>query len=69
MSARQPQSARLSAAPGTTPALCTALPLPVLQVPFEQVPDLVGARKVYLQAGYAYVSKDQMSSLVVQPFR
>lgn len=91
------------------------------QVPFEQVPDLVAARRVYLQvgllrvqpawakvaldgqqrhagpelqdccmhvatsrptatclhapaaawvqAGYAYVSKDQMSSLVVQPFR
>ncbi|KAL4459160.1 hypothetical protein ABPG75_014025 [Micractinium tetrahymenae] len=39
------------------------------KVPFEQVPDLVGGRKVYLQAGYAYVSKDQMSSLVVQPFR
>lgn len=39
------------------------------KVPFEQVPDLVGGRKVYLQAGFAYVSKDQMSSLVVQPFR
>ncbi|KAI7846146.1 hypothetical protein COHA_000316 [Chlorella ohadii] len=39
------------------------------KVPFEQVPDLVAARRVYLQAGYAYVSKDQMSSLVVQPFR
>ncbi|KAI3424068.1 hypothetical protein D9Q98_009431 [Chlorella vulgaris] len=39
------------------------------KVPFEQVPDLVASRRVYLQAGYAYVSKDQMSSLVVQPFR
>lgn len=44
-------------------------PRRALQVPFEQVPDLVGGRKVYLQAGFAYVSKDQMSSLVVQPFR
>jgi len=38
-------------------------------VPFEQVPDLVAGRRVYLSAGFAYVSKDQMSSLVVQPFR
>lgn len=39
------------------------------KVPFEQVPDLVAGRRVYLQAGFAFVSKDQMSSLVVQPFR
>lgn len=39
------------------------------KVPFESVPDLVGSRKVYLHQGYAYVSKDQVGSLVVQPFR
>ncbi|EFN53581.1 hypothetical protein CHLNCDRAFT_8099, partial [Chlorella variabilis] len=39
------------------------------KVPFEQVPDLVASRRVYLQAGFAYVSRDQMSSLVIQPFR
>ena len=39
------------------------------KVPFESVPDLVATRKVYLQAGFAYVSRDQVGSLVVQPFR
>jgi DNA primase large subunit len=39
------------------------------KVPFESVPDLVGSRKVYLHAGFAYVSRDQVGSLVVQPFR
>ncbi|PSC74333.1 putative DNA primase large subunit [Micractinium conductrix] len=39
------------------------------KVPFEQVPDLVATRRVLLRQGWAYVSKDQMSSLVVQPFR
>ena len=39
------------------------------KVPFESVPDLVGTRRVYLRQGFAYVSKDQVGSLVVQPFR
>lgn len=39
------------------------------KVPFEIVPDLVATRKVYLRLGNAYVSREQISSLVVQPFR
>ena len=39
------------------------------KVPFESVPDLVGSRKVYVHSGFAYVSRDQVGSLVVQPFR
>lgn len=39
------------------------------KVPFETVPDLVASRRVYLSKGFAYVSRDQVSSLVVQPFR
>lgn len=50
-------------------ARCHQLVVACLQVPFEQVPDLVAGRRVFLQAGFAFVSKDQMSSLVVQPFR
>lgn len=42
---------------------------PTGQVPFELVPDLVAGRRVLLRAGSAYVSKDQVASLVVQPFR
>lgn len=39
------------------------------KVPFELVPDLVGSRRVFLKGGYAYVSRDQVGSLVMQPFR
>jgi DNA primase large subunit len=39
------------------------------KVPFEVVPDLVSSRIVYLRLGNAYVSREQVSSLVVQPFR
>lgn len=39
------------------------------KVPFEAVPDLVGSRRVYLKDGFAFVSRDQAASLVVQPFR
>ena len=40
-----------------------------LQVPFEQVPDLVASRRVFLRRGLAYVAKDQIASLVVAHFR
>ena len=40
-----------------------------LQVPFEQVPDLVAGRRVFLRRGLAYVAKDQIASLVVAHFR
>jgi DNA primase large subunit len=39
------------------------------KVPFEAVPDLVATRRVFLRGGFAYVSRDQVGSLVVQPFR
>eukprot|EP00887_Chlorella_sp_A99_P006989 scaffold2.g6989.t1 len=39
------------------------------KVPFEQVPDLVATRRVYLRGGAAYVPREHVSSLVVQPFR
>jgi DNA primase large subunit len=39
------------------------------KVPFEAVPDLVATRRAYLEAGWAYVSREQVASLVAQPFR
>ncbi|KAF6264179.1 eukaryotic and archaeal DNA primase, large subunit-domain-containing protein [Scenedesmus sp. NREL 46B-D3] len=39
------------------------------KVPFQAVPDLVGGRRVLLQAGQAYVGEDQVYSLVVGAFR
>lgn len=39
------------------------------KVPFEAVPDLVATRRVFLRSGEAYVSRDQISSLVGQPYR
>ena len=40
-----------------------------LQVPWEQVPDLVAGRRVLLRAGMAYVHKREIGSLVVSHFR
>lgn len=40
-----------------------------MQVDFEQVPDLVAGRKVFLQRGQAYVFKTDVASLVVGHFR
>ena len=39
-----------------------------LQVPFEQVPDLVASRRVLLRAGWAFVSRHEVASLVVGQF-
>eukprot|EP00958_Prasinococcus_capsulatus_P027829 scaffold5931_cov410-Prasinococcus_capsulatus_cf.AAC.7 len=39
------------------------------KVPFEEVPELVASRRVYLSKGFAYVPRDQLSSLVVGHFR
>ncbi|KAI8100419.1 hypothetical protein M9435_006903 [Picochlorum sp. BPE23] len=39
------------------------------KVGFEKVPDLVAMRRVYLREGFAYVSRDQIGSLVMAPFR
>ncbi len=41
----------------------------MLQVDFEQVPDLVATRKVFLRHGQAYVFKTDAASLVVGHFR
>lgn len=40
-----------------------------LQVPFEQVPDLVASRRVLLRGGAAFVSRHEVASLVVGHFR
>ena len=40
-----------------------------VQVPFEQVPDLVASRRVLLKAGWAFVSRHEVASLVVSRFR
>jgi len=39
------------------------------KVPFELVPDLIGSRRCFLKGGFAFVSRDQVGSLVIQPFR
>nr|CAB3457853.1 unnamed protein product [Digitaria exilis] len=39
------------------------------KVPFQEVPDLVASRRVYLSKGYAYVAMSQVVSLVVTQFR
>lgn len=38
------------------------------QVPWYNVPDLVGARKVFVQGGKAYVPQSMQISLVLQAF-
>ncbi|MCO5583929.1 hypothetical protein L7F22_037847 [Adiantum nelumboides] len=39
------------------------------KVPFEEVPELVSGRKVYIHKGLAYVPSTQLASLVVGQFR
>ncbi|XP_052101328.1 DNA primase large subunit-like [Mytilus californianus] len=39
------------------------------KVPFTEVFDLVSKRKVYLEDGYAYVSRDDMISIVITHYR
>ncbi|XP_027098587.1 probable DNA primase large subunit [Coffea arabica] len=39
------------------------------KVPFEEVPELVAGRRVYIQKGQAYVAMNQVVSLVVTQFR
>ncbi|KAL6899220.1 hypothetical protein ACP4OV_005878 [Aristida adscensionis] len=39
------------------------------KVPFEEVPDLVSSRRIFLSKGYAYVAMSQVASLVVTQFR
>ncbi|CAI9093184.1 OLC1v1028621C1 [Oldenlandia corymbosa var. corymbosa] len=39
------------------------------KVPFEEVPDLVASRRVYILKGQAYVAMSQLVSLVVTQFR
>lgn len=36
---------------------------------FEEVADLVASRRVFVKSGYAYVSREQIGSLVLAPFR
>lgn len=39
------------------------------KVPFEEVPELVAARRVFVQKGHAFVAMNQVVSLVVTQFR
>ncbi|CAA0826612.1 Probable DNA primase large subunit [Striga hermonthica] len=39
------------------------------EVPFEQVPDLVASRRVFILKGYAYVAMSQVVSLLVTQYR
>ncbi|XP_031476813.1 probable DNA primase large subunit isoform X2 [Nymphaea colorata] len=39
------------------------------KIPFEEVPELVAARSVYLRKGYGYVAVNQVVSLVANQFR
>ncbi|CAI7861670.1 unnamed protein product, partial [Closterium sp. NIES-54] len=39
------------------------------KVPFEEVPDLVASRRVYLEKGFAFVPRDQLAAIVVGQFR
>ncbi|KAF6148440.1 hypothetical protein GIB67_038795 [Kingdonia uniflora] len=40
-----------------------------LKVPFEEVPELVAGRRVYIHKGYAFVAMNQVGSLVATHFR
>ncbi|KAK6922432.1 DNA primase large subunit, eukaryotic/archaeal [Dillenia turbinata] len=50
--------------PGSTTADTT-----FFKVPFEEVPDLVAGRRVYIHKGHAYVAMNQVVSLLVTKFR
>ncbi|KFK41135.1 hypothetical protein AALP_AA2G090500 [Arabis alpina] len=39
------------------------------KVPFEEVPDLVAGRRVFIQKGYAFVAGSQLVSMVITQFR
>lgn len=39
------------------------------KVDFEKVADLVATRRVYVRGGVAYITRDQLGSLVMAPFR
>lgn len=39
------------------------------KVPFEQVPDLVASRRVFIMKGYAYVAMNQVVSLLMTQYR
>ncbi|KAH6824881.1 DNA primase [Perilla frutescens var. hirtella] len=39
------------------------------KVPFEQVPDLVASRRVFIMKGYAYVAMNQVISLLMTQYR
>ncbi|GER27146.1 DNA primase [Striga asiatica] len=41
----------------------------LIKVPFEQVPDLVASRRVFILKGYAYVAMSQVVSLLVTQYR
>ncbi|CAK9864565.1 unnamed protein product [Sphagnum jensenii] len=44
-------------------------PLPTGMVPFEEVPELVASRRVFLQRGNAFVPRDQLVAIVSNHFR
>ncbi|KAK9108518.1 hypothetical protein Syun_024529 [Stephania yunnanensis] len=60
------QVARSSVSAG--PSLHTAETL-FFKVPFEEVPELVAGRKVFIHKGFAYVAMHQVVSVVVTQFR
>ncbi|KAK0573255.1 hypothetical protein LWI29_005057 [Acer saccharum] len=48
---------------------CKAVSSAEFEVPFEEVPELIAGRRVYIHKGYAYVAMNQVVSLVVTQFR
>ncbi|KAH9708130.1 DNA primase large subunit [Citrus sinensis] len=48
---------------------CKAISRTEFEVPFEEVPELVAGRRVYIHKGHAYVAMHQVVSLVVTQFR
>ncbi|KAF5746420.1 DNA primase large subunit [Tripterygium wilfordii] len=53
-------------------SICPSLPTAdaiFYKVPFDEVPELVAGRRVFIQKGYAYVAMNQVVSLVVTQFR
>lgn len=51
------------------PLPTAAADAPYFKVPFEEVPELVAGRKVFIHKGHAYVAMNQVVSLVVTQFR